>query len=444
MAGLLVLSFRGALIFGVVWALDRGLMHRLRTRSRRAWWWLVAAAFLLPMGWIDLSPLPQPVRSLGHSVASTAMTDGWDGAATAVRATVPARIRPWLGWMWMIGAAGSLGVVVIRTVRTQRRWARERLCTDAALLNLLEDCKSTADVTAPIGLVLTEHVASPALLGWLRPRILLPARLVAGLPQDRLRGVLLHELAHFRAFDLGLHWAFSFVCAMHWFNPFAHLAVRQWLRFRELAADEATLMGLTPEARAHYGETLIATVKHAQTLPVPSGALALGESLTNLKQRIVMLTRYTNLSRRRVPALCASLALVGILLLQLVRGEDTPNDTAPAVAAMQTWLQEIDAGRYEQSWTDASEFFRKAVASEQWKQQLGQARRPLGRCDGRNLLSAAWQAEVPAGAKKIKGPVVIAQFSSAFENLRAARETVSFVRETDGSWKAAGYFIKPD
>ncbi|MFI5105061.1 MAG: hypothetical protein ACHP79_09085, partial [Terriglobales bacterium] len=49
-------------------------------------------------------------------------------------------------------------------------------------------------ITAPIGLVLTPSVSMPALLGWLRPRILLPHSLPAAVFTEQLRGILLHEL----------------------------------------------------------------------------------------------------------------------------------------------------------------------------------------------------------------------------------------------------------
>jgi hypothetical protein len=34
------------------------------------------------------------------------------------------------------------------------------------------------------------------------------------------------------------------------------------------------------------------------------------------------------------------------------------------------------------------------------------------------------------------------QFDTSFENKKSAVETVTFMREKDGTWKAAGYYIK--
>ena len=115
-----------------------------------------------------------------------------------------------------------------------------------------------------------------------------------------------------------------------------------------------------------------------------------------------------------------------------------------AVVAMQTWLGEIDAGNYAKSWSDAAKSFRKAVASDQWVTALNGVRTPLGKSLARNLASAACQTMVPKpGLEMVKGDFVIAQFDSSFENLKYARETVTFEKEADGVWRAAGYYIKP-
>jgi len=37
---------------------------------------------------------------------------------------------------------------------------------------------------------------------------------------------------------------------------------------------------------------------------------------------------------------------------------------------------------------------------------------------------------------------VVMQFDTSFSNKKSAVETVTFVQEKDGKWKAAGYYIK--
>jgi hypothetical protein len=146
-------------------------------------------------------------------------------------------------------------------------------------------------------------------------------------------------------------------------------------------------------------------------------------------------------------------SLIAILALALVMAlspgsraiADATDDTAKqaAVAAMQTWLAESDSGEYAKSWDDASKFFQKALSSAQWVQALTSVRQPLGKLVSRQLASSLLQTSTGASGMP-KGTFVIAQFSSSFENLKSALETVTFKKESDGTWRAAGYYIKPD
>jgi hypothetical protein len=40
------------------------------------------------------------------------------------------------------------------------------------------------------------------------------------------------------------------------------------------------------------------------------------------------------------------------------------------------------------------------------------------------------------------GNYVVMQFATRFENKQAATETVTVLQEQDGTWEAAGYYIK--
>jgi len=290
---LVTLTLRGSLIFLLVWAFEQTLRRRMRARGRRAWWWLVTLGFLLPSSLPFVPPLPPSALDLVPGVRAMDFHATAQTAASFVSLDRrDAWLSPTLLSLWAAGGGFSLALVVWCTLRTRRRWVRERLCTRPALLELLEDCKATAGISVPLGLIVSDAAPSPALLGWLRPRILLPATLADELPRPQLRAVLLHELAHLRAADLMLHWVFTAAAALNWFNPLLHLAVRQWLHFRELAADEMALHWLYPPERPDYGAALIATLKRTSS-PAPFGALALGESFATLKQRITMITRHS-------------------------------------------------------------------------------------------------------------------------------------------------------
>jgi beta-lactamase regulating signal transducer with metallopeptidase domain len=67
--------------------------------------------------------------------------------------------------------------------------------------SLLKPLAERLGVARPIRLIVSTLAESPAVIGWLRPVILIPAAALAGLPADQLEAILAHELAHVRRHD---------------------------------------------------------------------------------------------------------------------------------------------------------------------------------------------------------------------------------------------------
>ncbi len=441
MSLLVDLTLRGSLVALVVMGLDRLLGSRMSAVSRRWWWLLVPLAFLLPARVPVLPPLAHVplVQKWENLLPVDGPTDTQPASAV-----VHGRGQVW-SWLWLGGAALYLAVVAGQTSRVMRRWPRERLSTNSQLLELLEDCKQETGVTAPIGLVVSASVPSPAILGWLRPRILLPAGLVTTMPRDGLRAVMLHELAHFRWFDVPGNWLFTIVRTIHWFNPLAHVAFAAWARFREEAADEAAMRWMKDVSGRTYGTVLLQTLREANGAGVPFGALAIAESINDLKRRMTMINCYQNKSPRLLLAGVVGLLLAALIISRPIHAAtDAPAEPkAAAVAAMEKWLQGIDAGQYEQSWKDAADHFQQHLTAEKWVEALNNIRTPLGKCTQRTLASAALQKDPVNGQTVVKGEFVTAQFDSSFDNLKYAIEAVAVVKDADGRWKVIGYRIKP-
>jgi beta-lactamase regulating signal transducer with metallopeptidase domain len=345
---------------------------------------------------------------------------------------------------WLGGAACYLGLVAVQTARASRRWSQDRLSTDHVLLDLLENCKTETGVTAPIGLVISSSVASPAIMGWLRPRILLPAQLVAGSSTAELRPILLHELAHFRWYDIPFNWLLTVMRAAHWFNPLAHASAAAWTHFREEAADEAAVGWMSEDSGKAYGDALMRSLRQCQDVAVPFGALGIIESIRHLRRRLRMINRCgRKASRMPFVGLVFLLLAAGILSIPASAADSLPSDPKAAVtASMQAWLTEIDQGHYDQSWRDSSAYFRERVSLKEWEGDLTEARTTFGKCNRRDLASFFIQKDGPKTAG-IKHEWAIAQFDASYINLKYAFETVTFVKEEDGAWRAAGYFTHP-
>lgn len=437
---LIDLTLRGTGAFLVVLILDRLMGSRMRASGRRLWWLLIPISFLLP--W---KAAIVPLRTINKEIFPSDFLDVEIGMRNSVQSTGFLggnflNFHNILWTLWIAGVALSLLVLLANTIRVSRFWASRRLSTDTALLNLLEDCKAKVGIHAPIGLIVSSDIQVPAIMGWLRPKIILPETLARNGGNQTLSHALLHELAHFRAWDIPIGWLFALARCMHWFNPFAWLAEHAWKNYRENAADE-TVINHGVDATA-YGATLLGLIRQNHSYP-PFGSLAIGESFSSLKQRIQMIQNHSTKTTHLLLTTIITALLMGVAILNPARADEN-DQKAIAVATMETWLKGIDEGNYEKSWKTAAPSFRKALSASQWIAALDAVRKPLGKCNSRTLASAMLQTNIPKGnGEVIEGDFVIAQFTTSFTNLAHAIETVTF--ERDGNdWKASGYFIKPD
>ncbi|MDR1305786.1 MAG: M56 family metallopeptidase [Verrucomicrobiales bacterium] len=339
-AMLLEQSLRGTLAVGVAWLANRWLAGRMKASARRVWWWLAALAFLVP--W----KLPVLPAAAGTVLPPGSALEHLPLMTRPLAVTLPAGSTvsvPWLVLIWLAGVLVFLLWLAAQTLLVSRRWSRERLCTDSRLLELLEDCKRLSGVTAPVGLVVTERLAVPALLGWLRPRILLPADLARTLTVSQLSGVLLHELVHFRWLDIPAGWLFALVNALHWFNPFAWLAVGGWKNFREEAADEIALDGLADADGEIYGATLLRILRADAGARIPFGSLAIGESMRNLRTRMIMIKNYRQKSACYGMAGLLAAALMAVAMVVPARAETEEEVLQKQALA---FMQLCDDGKY--------------------------------------------------------------------------------------------------
>ena len=149
------------------------------------------------------SNIPEPVNSSPLAAAA------WPSARgnTAASGTTPrVQIRsfdalPWLVEIWLLGVA----LFSLRSAGGFLLLERERRRQSAVVHDwVLEICYALQDQLGIRRLVQyceSTFLQAPAVIGWFRPIVFLPATALTGLSEEQLRVVIAHELAHIRRFD---------------------------------------------------------------------------------------------------------------------------------------------------------------------------------------------------------------------------------------------------
>lgn len=137
---------------------------------------------------------------------------------------------------------------------------------------------------------------------------------------------------------------------------------------------------------------------------------------------------------------CAAAVLTMALAAALTaaRASDE-HPEAEAQSSAIAWLALLDAGNYGASWDAAATIFRESIKRADWEARAASVRGSIGALKSRNLKSETY-THSPPGAPS--GDYVILRFSSSFAQQGSAIETVTPMKDADGTWRVAGYFIK--
>jgi beta-lactamase regulating signal transducer with metallopeptidase domain len=200
-----------------------------------------------------------------------------------------------IGLLTLVWLTGAVVLAVAILVANFKLWwivKCLRPLTDQKILDLLEDCKEQMGIRTIVAVVVTDKVKSPALFGFIRPRLLLPMGMIETVGLEELRYIFLHELAHLRRHDIYLGWITAVLQVLHWFNPLIWFGFYRMRMDRELACDGLAMGTMGADEPKKYGRTIVNLLERfSQRQYVPSMAGIL-ENKANLKRRITMIANF--------------------------------------------------------------------------------------------------------------------------------------------------------
>ena len=309
---LLSLSVSGALLLLLILGLKPLYKNRFSKRWQYYIWIVVALRFLLPF-----TPDTTIIGSLFEKFDTTAITneipttpnvpvpaDTGNNKAEPIQPnreiTTAAMREPVDKYVCLFFIWSALTLVLfVRKVTVYQGFiqyikAGNKEVSDIKILNLLSDCEEKLKIKTRVELSYNPLLASPMLIGFFRPRIILP---VGEWEDKELSYIFVHELVHYKQRDMFYKWLIQIVVCVHWFNPFVYLLEKEVNKSCELSCDEKVISVLDDTARREYGDILISFLKSNNLYKSSLASVTLTEGAEQLKERLGAIMKFRKKSK---------------------------------------------------------------------------------------------------------------------------------------------------
>ena len=164
-------------------------------------------------------PVTIPVAAPVSAVASTAVRNLPALVFAGTDPLVPPSFLPWVVAVWLMGAMVFWLRLTGGWISAQRLRSRSVRPAPPGWQQAFDRLRTRMLIARPVRLLVSALVEVPVVVGWLRPVVLVPVGVLAGLPPEQIEALLLHELAHIRRHDYLVNLMQSAVEALLFYHP---------------------------------------------------------------------------------------------------------------------------------------------------------------------------------------------------------------------------------
>src|SRR5436190_9418936 len=278
------------------------------------------------------APAPEPMPLSPHA------THRYGSAAPAIavlRLVPPIRARlelllPWIVVLWLTG-------VVALSLRLASGWLAARRLRALGIRPAPEPCVAALRrlaarlrVNRPVRLLQSALVHVPAVLGCVRPVILLPASALTGLTPLQLEALLAHELAHVRRYDYLVNLVQSVIETLLFYHPAVWWISARVRDEREHCCDD---LAVAVCGDPHFYASALLGMERLRVTAPTLALSAAGGSLMGRVRRLVAPPPMETFPRWTAGVMAASLVLAAGGSRLLRSGATPPSDAASTAPA---------------------------------------------------------------------------------------------------------------
>lgn len=204
-----------------------------------------------------------------------------------------------LALVWMIFFCLRFGVIIFNLYNLQKNSYRNTIAPPEYWSNRLQEMARRLGFKKRIQFRLSVTLQSPAVTGFLKPLLLLPAAVLTQLPPAQVEAILLHELAHIKRKDFFINLLQYIIEGVLFFNPAVYWLSSLIRDERENCCDEMAVN--ETGNKKEFIHALISTCELYTTPATPVLAFAgRKHSLLNRVERIIYNKNKTLTMKERI------------------------------------------------------------------------------------------------------------------------------------------------
>jgi beta-lactamase regulating signal transducer with metallopeptidase domain len=249
------------------------------------------------------------------------------GAVTDIATDIAAWF-PALVWAWFAGVV-ALSIRSVGGWAVAERFARRHTSrAEAVWEERLAALAARLSISKPVRLAVSGLAQVPAVVGWLRPVVLVPASVFTGLTAEQIDALLAHELAHVRRHDYLINLLQTAAETLFFYHPAVWWVSRKIREERENCCDDLAveICGST----VAYVRALTDLEQMRKTTP----RLAMAADAGSLVNRVQRLLRVKARSSRATSNWTAGIGIVVALLVAGIAANGMAQRPEPGAAVV--------------------------------------------------------------------------------------------------------------
>ena len=183
-----------------------------------------------------------------------------------------------------------------------------RECKNSSIHELVVSTSHAIGLRRTMPVIISRKVNSPMILGIFRPVLVIPRE---DYSSAECNMIVRHELTHCKRHDIAFKLLLTAINALHWFNPFVYLMVREANADIELCCDADVLRNADSVQRKAYANSILTSMEREKGF-VPVSTCFSNGGINKMKERLENIV--DNGNRRSGIVLLAVTIVMSVLL----------------------------------------------------------------------------------------------------------------------------------